>query len=163
MKSFNTLIDNGVVQFQFNNINEMTRYIDPISMFVEGSTKDKRIGHNFSVDNFYKYISSMSVKMHTNETLEILFIVKKHDIKYIIAYVAGDIQTKKHELQHAKFYIDEKYRQSIYDKWTDMDKKTQNYIVSFLKKLGYSDEVIIDEFQAYYMTEKDNFFGIKIK
>lgn len=71
-------------------------------MFVEGSTKDKRIGHNFSVENFYKYISPVSVKMHTNEIREILFIVKKHDIKYIIAYVAGDIQTKKHELQHAK-------------------------------------------------------------
>lgn len=41
--------------------------------------------------------------------------------------------------------------------------KTQNYIVSLLKKLGYSDEVIIDEFQAYYMTEKDNFFCIRIK
>jgi hypothetical protein len=161
MKSFYVIIDSCIAQFQFSNINEMTRYIDPISLYIEGSTKDKRIGHNFSVASFYKYISSL--KVYTNEINEILLIVKKHDIKYIIAYIAGDIQTKKHELQHAKFYIDERYRQSIYDKWEIMDVKTRNHIVSFLKRLGYSDEVIIDEFQAYFMTEKDNFFGIKLK
>lgn len=152
-------VDN-VVQFQFNNINDMTRYIDPISVYIEGNTKDTRIGHNFSIENFWKYVSS--VKQHTKEIKEITTLLKKQEVKYIIAYLNGDIQTKKHELQHAKFHIDEQYRLSIYNKWNNLDKKTQNHIVCFLKRLGYPDEVIIDEFQAYYMTEKDNFFGVKV-
>lgn len=160
MKPFNLIIVDRIAQFIFNNINDMTRYIDPISQYIEGSTKDTRIGHNFSIESFCKYISLL--KNHTKEIKEIISVVKKHEVKYIIAYISGDIQTKKHELQHAKFYIDEQYRISIYDKWNNLDKKTQNHIVCFLKRLGYPDEVIIDEFQAYYMTEKHNFFGVKI-
>jgi hypothetical protein len=138
----------------------MTKYIDPISIYVEGSTKDTRIGHNFSIETFWKYVSSL--KVHTKEIKEVISVVKKHEVKYIIAYINGDIQTKKHELQHAKFHIDDNYRLSIYDKWNNLDKKTQNHIISFLKRLGYPDEVLIDEFQAYYMTEKSNFFGVRI-
>lgn len=161
MKSFNLIVHNFIAEFQFNNINEMTRYIDPISIFVEGTTKDTRIGHNFSYNDFKKYV--LSLKYHTNEIKELLSLTKKHNVKYIIAFIVGDVQTKKHELQHAKFYIDDEYRQHIYKLWNNMDKKIQSHIVAFLQRLGYSNEVIIDEFQAYYMTEKDNFFGIKIK
>ncbi len=161
MKSFNLIVHDFIAEFQFNNINEMTRYIEPISVFIEGTTKDTRVGHNFAFVDFMKYISS--TKYNTNETKEILTLLRTHNVKYIIAFIVGDVQTKKHELQHAKFYIDDEYRQHIYKLWNNMDKKIQNHIVSFLKRLGYSNEVIIDEFQAYYMTEKDNFFGIRIK
>jgi hypothetical protein len=160
MKSYNLITSDNIAQFQFNNINDMIRYIEPISIYIEGNTKDTRIGHNFSIENFWKYVSSL--KVHTKEIKEIIDVVKKQQVKYIIAYISGDIQTKKHELQHAKFHIDEHYRLSIYDKWNNLDKKTQNHIISFLKRLGYPDEVIIDEFQAYYMTEKHNFFGVRI-
>lgn len=161
MKSFNLIIVEYVAQFQFNNINDMTRYVEPISIYIEGSTKDTRIGHNFSIENFWKYVSSL--KTHSNEMKDIISVVKRYEVKYIIAYINGDIQTKRHELQHAKFYIDEMYRKSIYNMWNNLDEKTKNHIISFLKKLGYPDDVIIDEFQAYYMTEKHNFFGIKIE
>lgn len=160
MKLYNVVIVDNVAQFQFNNINTMTRYIDPISTYIEGNTKDTRIGHNFSIENFWKYVSSL--KIQTKEISELINLVKKQEVQYIIAYINGDIQTKKHELQHAKFHIDIQYRQTIYDKWNSLNMKTQNHIVSFLKRLGYPDDVLIDEFQAYYMTEKQNFFGIKI-
>jgi hypothetical protein len=43
-----------------------------------------------------------------------------------------------------------------------MDKNARNYIIDFLRRLGYSDKVIIDEYQAYRYTEAPNFFGIRL-
>jgi hypothetical protein len=43
-----------------------------------------------------------------------------------------------------------------------MDPKKRDYITKFLKRLGYSDKVIMDEYQAYRYSEKPNFFGIKL-
>ncbi len=40
-------------------------------------------------------------------------------------------------------------------------EKTRDAITAFLTKLGYEERVWIDEFQAYYHTEKPSFFGIK--
>ena len=47
-------------------------------------------------------------------------------------------------------------------KGLQFDDKTREYLTQFLKRLGYSDKVIIDEYQAYRYTEPANFFGIKL-
>ena len=40
-----------------------------------------------------------------------------------------------------------------------MEENKRNKIIAFLKKLGYDDKVLIDEYQAYRYTEKDNFLN----
>jgi len=41
-----------------------------------------------------------------------------------------------------------------------MKVSKKNKIITFLKNLGYSDKVLIDEYQAYKYSEKDNFFNL---
>jgi len=43
-----------------------------------------------------------------------------------------------------------------------LEPEKRDKIVAFLKRLGYCDKVLIDEYQAYRYTEKDNFFGLTL-
>ena len=54
------------------------------------------------------------------------------------------------------------YKQKIDEEWNNIEENKRNKIIVFLKKLGYDDKVLIDEYQAYRYTEKDNFFGVKL-
>jgi len=58
--------------------------------------------------------------------------------------------------------LDKEYKEKIDKEWNDMEENKRNKIIAFLKKLGYDDKVLIDEYQAYRYTEKDNFFGVKL-
>jgi hypothetical protein len=122
----------------------MNSLLDPISNKYEGIVSN-RIGHNFPSD----------------------YIPYNHflfEYKSVCKYVVGIANQKDlaHELAHAKFYLDSDYKNKIINEWNGLDKNTQTYLYNFLKKLGYSDKVIIDEYQAYRYTESDNFFGIKL-
>ena len=108
---------------------------------------NNRIGINFPMNIVHKY------KEDTH--------IKKYDCEYVIVYKKGDKLTKEHELMHAKYYMDEKYKEKIKKIWKDMEDKNKDKIKNMLKKMGYPDneDILIDEFQAYYYTEKTNFFG----
>jgi len=105
---------------------------------------DNRIGINFPMDIVDKY----------NQ-------LKKYNCNYVIVYKKGDKLTKEHELMHAKYYMDENYKEKIKKIWIDMDDKNKDKVKKMLKKMGYpeNEDILIDEFQAYYYTEKLNFFG----
>jgi hypothetical protein len=105
-----------------------------------------RQGHNFPAD----YI----VKGH-------VLYPYKNQCKYVIGVTST--LSLKHEMLHAKFFIDKKYRDTIENEWSKLTDETRIKITSFLKKLGYSDKVIIDEYQAYRYSEKSNFFGFRIE
>ena len=80
---------------------------------------------------------------------------------YIIVYKDGDVKTKQHELCHARFYMDEDYKQHIYKLWNSIKDTSQQNIIAMLLRMKYKNDMttLIDEFQAYYYTEKPNFFG----
>jgi len=139
-------IQNDILIANFRgNKDYMNLILDPLSNSYEGIIINRE-GHNFPsifiTQNhpFYKY---------------------KNKCKYVIGiYNHCSLQ---HELLHAKFFIDTNYKQHIIKEWQLLQPKIRKHIYSFLKKMGYHDNVIIDEYQAYRYTEKDNFFGIKIK
>jgi hypothetical protein len=83
---------------------------------------------------------------------------------YLVMYKKGDVNTKLHELQHARYYLDSTFRAEVQSLWEKIEKSSKNVILGMLKRMGYPDhpDILIDEFQAYYFTEKPNFFG-KIK
>ena len=85
---------------------------------------------------------------------------KKNKIEYVIGIYSG--KSFQHEKLHAKYFLDEEYKKKIDKEWEELDETKRNKIITFLKKLGYCDKVIIDEYQAYRYTEKDNFFGVKL-
>lgn len=82
---------------------------------------------------------------------------------YLIAYLKNDYATKQHELRHARFFLDEGYRSACLDAWAQLSEKQKTYVSSFLSRLGYHEDVHVDEFQAFHLTEKANFWGIKVE
>ena len=117
-----------------------------ISKIYEGTDTNSFIGFNFPMkivpinNSLYKYINL---------------------VDYIIVYKKGDKQTKMHELCHAKFYIDDNYKKSVYNLWNSIEKSSKKNIIDMLLRMKYKNDknILIDEFQAYYHTEKSNFFG----
>jgi hypothetical protein len=85
------------------------------------------------------------------------------DGSYTIAYIRSDIITKNHELCHAKYYFDAKYRENVRVLWDSLSCEEQLIIKKFLKRCGYKEEFFLDEFQAYWFSEKEprKFFGLK--
>jgi len=81
---------------------------------------------------------------------------------YLIAYLKNDYATKQHELRHARFFLDEGYRSACLEAWAQLSEKQKKYVSSFLSRLGYHEDVHVDEFQAFHLTEKANFWGIKV-
>jgi hypothetical protein len=144
-KNINIHINNMIMIINFKGNNKlMNSMLDCISNKYEGIIKS-RLGHNFP--------SNIIPSDH---------ILSKYKSK--CSYVIGiyNSQSIAHELLHAKYYMDEKYRTKIIAEWNDLPEKTRSHITIFLKKLGYGDNVIIDEYQAYRYTESPNFFGIKL-
>lgn len=148
----------SVACFRFFDINKMAEMFEAVSTFVEGKTNVPRVGHNFSMSKLLEY----SRVNRTHNELHSSLTKKSNNINYIIAYLDGDILTKHHELQHARFYVDKLFRKRVEDAWSSLDAKKRLNIETFLTKLGYPEDVWIDEFQAYYLTEKPNFFGIRL-
>ena len=107
----------------------------------------ERIGSTFPMDFVKKMFPSHSLL--------------KYNAKYVIAYQKGDILTKKHEMCHASFYLDPVYRQKIETMWASFSTAYQKKVHGMLQKMKYPNDpqLLLDEFQAYYFTEKPNFFG----
>lgn len=85
--------------------------------------------------------------------------IEMKKIQYVIMYRRGDAQTKKHELCHARYFLDPAYRQQAQQLWNSLEKKSRQKVETMLQKMRYPSHVFVDEFQAYYFTEKENFFG----
>jgi hypothetical protein len=88
-------------------------------------------------------------------------MLRKYDVDYIIVYKKGDVLTKKHEIRHAMYFLDKEYRLSIQKLWSSLTSSSQLSIISILLKMKYPNDmkILLDEFQAYYYTEKKGFFG----
>ena len=128
--------DKDKTSIDFQNLNQLAnRYEGNIS---------SRIGFNFPMNIIEK-----------SNTL------RKYDVDYIIVYKKGDVLTKKHEMRHAMYFLDSEYRLSIQKLWNSLTSSTQSSILSMLLKMKYPNDIkiLLDEFQAYYYTEKKGFFG----
>lgn len=73
---------------------------------------------------------------------------------YIIGIKKGEARTLKHELMHALYYTNPKYRQSV-ERILDSGPGLLPISV-YIKNLGYHDEVLRDETHAYLVTCQDN-------
>ena len=142
LNKFNIKIDHDILIVKFNNQKYMNLMLDSLSDTYEGIIKN-RLGHNFPSE----YIPN---KNH-------ILSPYKNKTKYVVGVY--NIKDLKHELLHAKYYLDSSYRESINKEWNDMAEAERNHIIQFLKNLSYSDDVLIDEYQAYKYSEKPNFFG----
>lgn len=115
------------------------------------------------------YEGKMEERIGWNFPMSLVKKFKKHPLlsysenaDYVILYRKGDIETKRHELQHARYAMDENFRREVSEIWRSFTEKERRICKEMLLRMKYPDreEILLDEFQAYYYTEKPNFFGI---
>lgn len=133
-----------IVHFKGNK-NRMNEVLDCISDAYEGAIRGRE-GHNFPAE----YIPANHVLTQY-----------RHKCKYVIGVYNG--KSIAHELLHAKYYTDAGYAAQINCEWLALTEGMRDYLTRFLKRLGYGENVIIDEYQAYRYTEAPNFFGIRLE
>jgi len=137
-------IKDKILIVRFKTKDHMNQILDSLSNAYEGPLINRQ-GHNFPSE----FIPNNSHLLSPHKTS--------------CAYVIGMYNSSgmAHELLHAKYFIDSIYRESINKEWAELSDVHRAHITQFLKAMGYSDKVLIDEYQAYRYTEPANFFGIK--
>ncbi len=139
-------IENEILILRFKDKHRMNQILDVISNTYEGILNNRE-GHNFPSTFIPK-------KNH-------ILSPYRDNCKYVIGlYNMSGLQ---HELMHAKYFMNEEYRKKINEEWLSLEEDKKLKIIVFLKRLGYSDKVIIDEYQAYRYTEAPNFFGFRFE
>lgn len=113
----------------------------------------KRVGWNLPF-SFLKTCSFLPVMVEK--------ALQTDGAEYLIVYPQQDIQTKKHELLHAQYGMNAQYRDEVHALWTSLSVMEQTKVRRILRSLDYPDreEILLDEFQAYYFTESPRFFGL---
>ena len=127
---------------EFDSISNMSKIMEKSATHYEGFIKN-RIGFNFPAKFIIGNIPYYNKNLH----------------KYVIGFLKGDTQTKRHEICHAKFYISEKYRKFWIKKWNVLNSNIRHKITIKLNYMGYNDEVIVDEFQAYSQDGSKMFYN----
>ena len=149
-------VKENILHIEYSSTKDIPEYIDDIANQYEGKIKN-RLGFNFPMSFALSYTKSKNKKVFN--ILNQFHINEKAN--YVIVYKKGDIQTKKHELCHAKFALDPLYKESVFKLWNSFSDTYRKNVRNLLKQMKYpdKDEILIDEFQAYYYTEKKGFFG----
>jgi len=83
---------------------------------------------------------------------------------YVIGGKKGDMNVIDHEIAHALYYINSEYKSEMEDltyNFYKTHRKDYSNMVKFLKKMGYGQNVIKDEVQAYMSTSKKSELVIK--
>ena len=139
-------IRDNILHIIYNKKEDIGKEIIEIANKYEGEMGN-RIGFNFPVSFIKKNFPKSKLLSHKAE--------------YIIVYQKKDIQTKKHELQHAYYALNDCFRLEVLTLWNSFSPSYQQRIISLLFKMNYPNQmdILLDEFQAYYFTEKPNFFG----
>ena len=94
-------------------------------------------------------------------------ITKKLDLTepfYVIGGKKGDMNVIDHEIAHALYYMDESYKAEMEEMNYNFFKQHRmqySKMVKALKKMGYGENVIKDEVQAYMSTSKKSELVIK--
>ena len=141
-------VKDRILHFIYRYLTDIPDFIIAISDAYEGHIKG-RIGFNFP----------MSVVKRVNPKSKLL----SYEADYFIGYQKHDILTKRHELQHAKYYMNPQFQREVKELWASFSPSFQQRAFQQLIKMNYPNnpDLLLDEFQAYYFTEKPNFFGKK--
>jgi len=116
-------------------------------------------GFNIPGDVYEKWIDVNSYDpMSTHEStlcIEIHHAKINKERFYIIGALKKDKNTIKHEIAHALFYLNPEYEREmmqVTEYFHENFNREHGKLAKQLKKIGYGDNVIWDEFQAYLST-----------
>lgn len=71
---------------------------------------------------------------------------------YILGVDTFESKTMNHEVCHGLFYVNTKYKKGAINLVLGLPRKMYDQIEAFLLEIGYCDEVIVDEIQAFMST-----------
>jgi hypothetical protein len=71
---------------------------------------------------------------------------------YLIGVDSFESRTMQHELAHGLYYVNESYKKSMYDLILNLPRKIVEEMGKILLEMGYCEEVVRDEIQAYMST-----------
>ena len=170
-----------VLHLEFDSRIEMNLSICRIQEFYE-SPYDNIKGKYFTLEqfirtysdkegniNYFSYwegfdIPRKSIAEFQRLFLDISYLESKildlftEDYEYLIATdVSCDPTTLQHELAHAKYSLDEEYRNKVNQILFNLDGRTLNKMIKDLLDGEYPDDpyILLDEIHAYLLTSKD--------
>jgi len=115
--------------------------------------------HNKGIEDVNRYDRFMI------GTAEFIRSKENSDEFYIIGTCKQDVElniTFNHELCHALYFVDLKYKDAMTKLVSNLPKKEKSFIFRKLKKQGYHEDVFIDECQAYLATDLDTDFDTQV-
>lgn len=157
---------------EFSTLQSMEAGLGRVHKLYEGGElKGNLKGVNFPYELYKKYVEKNVLT--PEEKVVQKQIEKQTGITYIVGILKGDgqeyglspkeyKQTCTHETAHYRYYSDERYRKKVQKIWESLGRDVRVYIEKKLKELGYKDEKIVDEFQAY-LIEDSKYFGNRVE
>ena len=115
------LVKDKILHITYEKKENILKEIVEIANKYEGEIKD-RIGFNFPI-SFVKQNFPKSILL-------------SYKAEYIIIYQKKDIQTKKHELQHALYALNPSLRSDVLTLWNSFPSSYQQKITSLLLKMN---------------------------
>lgn len=110
------------------------------------------IGFNFPSSVLVPFHNGLFDPLTVEETNLLNFFKYRHDNFYIIG--AQDQSVLRHELSHALYASNQKYKIAI-DSIIEKNKKKLSKTIQYILSKGYSKHVLNDELQAY-ITDNDD-------
>ena len=77
---------------------------------------------------------------------------------YLIAYVKGNSMVVEHEFAHSGYYLNPGYKNKQNENVKSLELSVKDQMIDILRRLGYCDNVIDDEIQAYLSTDTPEYF-----
>lgn len=173
------LIRNQIIHLEYTTQDEMTRalvrfqehYESPEfrgKIFTLGQFRDwyaQRVGgftyyQDWDGFNFPDYVLKPFIHgsfdpLMDDELMIVELFGPRTDKYYIIGTHLGSKDAIDHETAHALFYLSDGYRKAVEKAVAEHDPVFVESLKSSLKQMGYCDEVMIDEVNAYMATSPD--------
>lgn len=109
------------------------------------------------VRDFFKKFKHDLLKKEKELYGKIDFLINNSEKFYLIGvYKEEDLN---HEISHGYYYLDNIYKNKMDINTSDIESNVLNSIKKKLKSFGYCKEVLNDEIQAYFSTEKDSYLN----
>lgn len=113
-----------------------------------------------TLDAGYRYDCNLRAKEHAVLS-PVMPKLEKQEIDFYIIGTYGAIEeTSKpyvdHEIAHAYYYLNHVYRRFCNEIYAELDQVVRSKVAVGLMEMGYSEQVIEDETQAYFATDDED-------
>jgi hypothetical protein len=140
-------------QFRGQDFNKKD-YLDWYSNKYESDYLDDWDGFNVPASIFKQVVNDkifLTEGVGDLSQAELKLAGRAGDYKYVIGFIEGDLETFRHELAHALYYIDPEYHLKA-NRALIANQESLSDLFDYLTDEGYSEDFLFDEAQAYIVS-----------